>query len=138
MMTLQSCSFRESVVPLHNDYTHYHSLRFFHTYIRWWSFTGVWERVSQIKSAGPFSVFLSILTVLWSRWSRFFLWISVYVASFQRPWRAFQEFQLQLVSLSPSCSSVSFFCSLTKCKYFRKFLSLFTFTQWYGNKAKSN
>ena len=37
------------------------SLCVFHTNVSWWSFTGVWVTASQLRSPGPFSVFLPIL-----------------------------------------------------------------------------
>ena len=81
------------------------SLRSLRVFRCWWSFTGVWFTVSLLGSPELFSVLLSLLTMLWSRWSRGFLLFPVPPVFFPRLCEWFQEHQLQLISSSPLYSS---------------------------------
>ena len=81
-----------------------------------WSFTGDWVTASLLRPPELFSVFWSILTILLSGWSQFFLWCPLLPAFLLSLWRPFQMYRLQLVPLSPSYSTV-FFSSLARSKY---------------------
>ena len=59
-----------------------------------------------IKSTGLFSIFRSILITLESRWSPFVSRCLCFSVSLPSHLGLFQAYQLQLVSLSPSCSII--------------------------------
>ena len=110
-------------------------LRVFHTSVSWWFSTGVWGTASLFKYPGLFSVFWPILIMLQSGWSLLVLWFLSLPAPLPILWKLFRAHQLQLVSLSPSCSMI-FFCSLARSWYLSLFLLSFDFTQWSVGKAK--
>ena len=64
----------------------FYSLRVLHISITWWSLTWVWITGCLQKSQRLFWVFKPILTILWSKWSQFFLWFSITQVFFQTFW----------------------------------------------------
>ena len=79
--------------------------KFFPTNLNRWFFTGVWVTANLHMSPGLFLSILEDLTVLWSRWSRFFFWSPVPSISFPGLWELFQVHKLLSVSPSSSCST---------------------------------
>ena len=84
----------------------------------------------------------SITAVLLSEWSPLVLLFSSLPAPSPILWGLSQVHQLQLLSLSPSCSIVCFFggvgCSLVTSKYLSLFSLSFYFTLWSAETVKSN
>ena len=77
--------------------------------ILWLFFTGVWVIAGLLKSPGLFSFFWPISTILLFGWSPLvLLFLNPPVPEVILCW-AYQEHQLQLVSLSLSCSIVFFY-----------------------------
>ena len=68
-------------------------------------FTVVWMNTSLFKYLGLFWVFKLISTMLWCEGFQFFHWFPVF---FPSVWGFFQAHHLQLLSSSPSCSTVLF------------------------------
>ena len=80
------------------------SLQIFQTSVGWGSFTEVWLTANYSQVYTTLFSNPADLTVLWSGRSWFFLWFSIISVFFPGIWILFQVTQLQLVSLSPSCS----------------------------------
>ena len=64
----------------------FYTLRIFHTGCSWWSLTGVCVTASLLRSLWLFWLFKPILTMLWSGWSRFFLWFPIPLIFFPILW----------------------------------------------------
>ena len=93
----------------------FYSFGGFHTTTSWWSFTGVWETASLLKSSGLYSVFWPILIILLWRWSPLVLLLPNLPVSLPILWGLFWVLKFQLVSPLPSCSMT--FSVLGLCTY---------------------
>ena len=115
------------------------ALRVFHTSNSWWVFNRVLVTSSLLKSPGLFSVFWSILVMLYSGWSLLVFWFLSFLVPLTILRRLFQVYKLQLESLSPSCSIVCFFfSSLARSRYLSlSSLSLY-FTLWFAWIVKNH
>ena len=82
-----------------------YSLRVFHTDSNLRFFTEIWVTWKLFRSTGLFLVAWLILSKLWSRWSRIFLWFPVTPNFFTR---LFRELRLRSASPSPSSCSTTF------------------------------
>ena len=107
----------------------YYSLRVFHTSVSWWSFTEVRVAASLIRSPGLFSVFWSILTIIYVGWSWFILWFSTLSALLAKP--------LETVPSAPTTTVPtvnfmfhSFFSSLLQVIASLFVFFFFIFTPW--------
>ena len=81
-------------------------MRVFHISNSWWSFTGIWDRASLLKSPRLFSVFWLIsITQLFS-WSPLVPLFPSPPILVQILWWLYQEPQLQLVSPLLLCSTL--------------------------------
>ena len=96
----------------------------------------VWVTASFLISPGFFSVFSPILKILWSGWSRFFLWFSNPPASFSN--------LLKTVPSAPTTNGITvtfifhrYFSSLARSKYLSIFSISFIFTLCSAGTAKS-
>ena len=78
-------------------------MRVFHTSVSWRSFTGVGITASLLRSPGPFSVFWSILAMLYFRWSPLVFRSQDLPTPLLSLWGSLQARQLLLVSLRASC-----------------------------------
>ena len=85
-------------IPVYHYFT---LMRVFLTSVSWWFLTGVCVTASLLKSPGLFSVFWLILIMLQAGWSLFFFLFLSLLVPLLILWVLIQ---LQLVSLSPSCS----------------------------------
>ena len=87
-------------------------------------FPGAWVTASLLQSAGRFCVFWLISIMLWFEWPQFFLRFLILPVFLSGLFRPFQARKLQIVSPSPSCSTV--FLVLWQgpsiCLYFRSLL----------------
>ena len=73
----------------------FHFFQVFHTSSNRRPFTGVWVTLSLLRPPGNLWVFLSILTILWSGYSRYF-WFQIPPFFSPRLWIPFQVHQLRL------------------------------------------
>ena len=89
-------------------YYYYYYLGDFHTSVRWWSFTEIWVTVSLLRFPGIFSVFWSILTMLYFGWSWFIIRFTTLPVPLSSVWVSFRAQPLQLVS-----------CSISHCQFFK-------------------
>ena len=91
-----------------------YSLPVFLTRDSWWFLTGIWVKASLLWSPGLYLVFWLILTMLLSRWSRFFLWLPILTVIFP------SLFPSALTTIGTTVTFIfhNFFSSLARSKYF--------------------
>ena len=123
-----------------NYYYYYYYLfswEIFHTRVSWWFLTVVWVTANLPKSSALVSVFWMILIIQLFRWSPLvFLFPSPLVPLIILRW-LYEEYQLQLVLSSLSCSTAFSILKQGRGTFFFFFLLSFKFTQWSTGTGKS-
>ena len=90
---------QHKVYCMYRTKTFIHCIIFSHTRFVFSSKTE-WQQVSSVLQNSP--EYSYNLTMLYAKWSQFFLWFSILSVFFPNPWGSFLAPQLQLVS--PACS----------------------------------